>query len=484
VKGSVTLSLAVVALVLLAGAGATTASRSDSVLTAWRKPDKRKMSCASCHSPDGIELSAYGFSREDIVRRATAHVDLSDAEAIADLIQAGASRAAIKDLDPMAQRPFQPGGEPLAGATAAERDRAFLDSLPSVIPTLAEGDVNSEEAAVRARDELLKVDLSQLRIGIALNRLSEDGFHGNEHRTVASWVPDVPLQPKEGSEAELTAVQDRYLADPTDDHLRELDLATRNLIEPASTPGEMLALAKYRSLLILTHRLRTGRLAKVSIPHRILPNQNPFWEVGDFARLYDGEESVDLLAMPADIAQKKVGGPGFGEQLRQLRLPWFWAGWMLDPALQTSGVQGETRRADYFCKFLWKDGPYPAHAAFMIAKKLVEQGYNPDLWSSRHPQQFEMQFSFFLMGDDLKQLKIEDPEYRKRFERLTANVFRMGLYLTRQSVKKTGEALFPESQANQAQLILEYLKGHGLRPADAPLVAEVKKLLVAAKPLR
>lgn len=445
----------------------------DPGLLAWRKPDAQGQRCVSCHSPDGIELSAYGLSREDILRRATRHLDPGDAQAILTML-----RRRVATGDVRHDRPLQPRGEPLPGETPAARDEGFLRALPAVAPLLAEGRVVSETSALRARDELLHLDLTRLRVGIPFNRLSEDGFHGPEHRTLAHWLPDVPVRGV-SDEAE-----DRYLADPTDDNLRRLDAAVKGGIQTARTPGELLAVAKYRSLLVLQHRLRTGRLVSPTPPKTLGIGQNPFWDVADFARRYADETDIDSLALPPEIAAQKRGGPAYAQQLKELRLPWFWLGWMLDPSLQTSGLSGETQRADYFTRALWTDGPYPAHLALMISKKLVEQGYNPALWNNpRFPQRYELSFSAFLMGDDLGALRLRG-EYGRRFGRLAANALRTGLYLARRTVRETGDAFHPEAQSNQVRLALVYLRKNDPRKEDEPLARELLQRLARARPLR
>ena len=442
----------------------------DPGLAAWRRVDARGQACASCHSPDGIELSAYGFARADVFRRATRHVPQSDAEAILAMLDRRAAGA-----DAMRDRPLQPGGEPLPGDTPAARDLAFLRRLRAAVPTLAEGRVASEADSLRVRDETLRVDLSKLRVGFAFNRLSEDGFHGREHRTVAHWIPDVPVR---GVSLEAA---DRYLADPSDANLRALDEGVRAGIPTASSPAERLAISKYRSLLLLQHRLRTARLA----PPVGGLDPNPFWSVADFARRYGDETDVASLGLPADAAGDKRGGPAYGEQLRQLRLPWFWMGWTLDPALQRSGLEGETKRADYFVRALWSDGPYPGHLAFMLTKKLVEQGCNPAMWSDpRFPQAYEISLSNLVLGEDLTKLTLPKGEYRTRFERLAANAFRTALLLSLRDVRATGRAFHPEAQSNQVRLIAAWLRRHDPLPLDAGLEKDLLARLATANPYR
>ncbi len=339
------------------------------------------------------------------------------------------------------------------------------------------GRVDSESAAIKVRDEVLRIDLKSLPVGLVFNRLSEDGFHGTDHRTVANWLPDVPVPISDEA-------ADKYLADPSDANLRAMDAEAKKRAQSASSPGESLAIAKYRSLLVLQHQLRTGRFTPLALPGKLANNQNPFWDVADFARTYAAENDVAALHLPSDITAAKQGGPAFTEQLKALRLPWFWMGWTLDPALQISGLSGETQRGDYFARYLWQDGPYPAHLAFMITKKLVEQGYNPRLWNNpRFPQRYEMSLSGFILGDDLENLKLEG-DYGRQFARLAANVLRTSMYLSRRNVRDTSEAFHPEAQSNQVHLAMAYLRRVDPQPADLKLSQDLLTRLAKAKPLR
>ena len=97
-------------------------------LVAWRKPGaiNYKAACANCHGPDGYELAMYNFDDTDLRRRAKPHLSASDAEDIVTLVHAVREKYGIKKLlDPMKDRPFQPGGEVLPGATGSRTRPGF-----------------------------------------------------------------------------------------------------------------------------------------------------------------------------------------------------------------------------------------------------------------------------------------------------------------------------------------------------------------------
>jgi hypothetical protein len=450
-----------------------------SPVSGWRKLDAKARSCNSCHSPDGIELRAYGFTTDNIVRRTLPHLEAAEGQLIARVIQ-----GLRPTVTPIGDRPLQPGGKVLPGRTPLERDAAFAQSLKNSLPYMTTERVASEADAIRARDELRNVDLATLPIGIPFNRLSEDGFHGTEHRTVASWFPDVaPRRNADGMPAFLSA-QDRYLSDPSDENLRLLDQANRASLVVGATPAEDLAGVKYRALLLLQHQLRTGRLVPMVKRGQKGDRQNPFWDIGEFGRFLLEDQSIDVLGLPEDVSAKKIGGPDFATQARDLRLPWFWLGWILDPGLQLSGSRRETRRGDYFTKFLWIDGPYPMHGAFMTSKRMVEQAFNPNCWNDRYSPRIEIQYSFFLTGDNALTKEPIDPAARKIYRRFTANSCRMSLYLLRKEIQDSHEAIRPESQRFQVGMIQKVLAKFDPQPRDSALIAEVLSLLSSARPLR
>lgn len=420
----------------------------------WRQPDSAGRACYSCHSPDGIELSAYRFGREDLIRRAAKHLPPDGQTQLAEAILA----RKIEALDPFRDRPFQPGGSALAAPSAPERDALFLDEVARKLPTFSQGTIDSPAKAAKARNALLQLNLHDLRIGITMNRLSEDGFHGSAHATLAHWLPDIPV----ADEKSLPA-QDAYLANPSENNLKALDeVVSRGM--PQDTPLRILALAKYRSLLVLQHYLRTGHYAP-------LPDGNPFWVIGETARTSESF-SGSQLGLPQDVLEAKSAGPAFPKQLSKMKLPWYWLGWIADPSLQHSGGLRETRRADYFTQSLLEER-YPNHALFMLSRKLAEQA------KERH---FEIQYSFLLLNQPLIDLEPKDPSRKKTFRRLASNFFRAMLYGLDDDVRRTGECVFRASQLLQVRQIDRYLTSIGDRPAA--LLSSLTARLESAKEIR
>jgi hypothetical protein len=428
---------------ILAALLALTVQPQSGQIDVWRKLDAQGRACASCHSPDGLELSVFNFGRTDVLRRASKHLAADDQLAIFAFL----NRKAVESLQPMLDRPLQPGGSPLPGKTAADRDLAFGTNLVRLVPGLTQP-VKDLEGAKRLRDQLLSIDLRTLPVGFFLNRLSEDRFHGEEHATIAQWIPDLPV----ANSPELFRLQDAYLADPNIETLSALDSATV-AANPITQGLADLSLQKYRSLLMLNYRLRTNDRSRIVLGRG---NQaNPMWQVGDLARQYAGADAR-MMGAPHEVALAKT--VLWSKQLKDMQIPWFWLGWTEDPGLSRSGLVPETMTGHYFVTSLLDNGPYPIHAAFVVARRMVELGYGQNSWNSPMPRHPELQFSAFAVSHRLTGLEIQNPAQKVLFRLILTNTFRMMTLLVADDARRSGAAIHRESQAGQARYLATYLK--------------------------
>ncbi|HVT13458.1 MAG TPA: hypothetical protein VHE55_14430 [Fimbriimonadaceae bacterium] len=428
---------ACLALVAFSAQGPSPACSAEDGIALWRKTDGQGRACASCHSPDGIELVAYGYDEATFRRRAEPHLGKENAAKLATYLIGLRKHLGFKTLlDPMNSRPMQPDGSAYPGATPQERDRAFALNLDKVAPALMIDRVGTLDQAKKGLAEMLALDPYKLRIGIVLNRLSEDKFHGEEHASLAHWIPDVPPLPYS---PELEEAQGRYLADPSEANLRALDAFLAKAWSRMLQPTQAIALQKARSLLVFQHFLRTGVLLSdlQGIPNPNLAPPNPYWELGDLARIYSNS-SAKGIGMPADVIEKKTGGPSLSEQLKDMRLPWLWLGWMADPGLQRTSYDRRTRFADWFAELLLEDGPYPAHTALMLTKKMACEGFDKASWGSNAPQHLVINYSWLLREDNWMRYRPAEPQYRAAFDRFMLNSFRMFGLLQLDELKRTG----------------------------------------------
>jgi hypothetical protein len=431
-------------------------SAQDSNLDAWFKKDNKGQSCASCHSVDGIELR--GFSQSDLVRRTKRHHQGEVAETIRQLVAKHQPRPGEIGPD---IRPMQPDYEVLHGKSPAERDNLFLLSLKERFPKLFLPIQNLDDA-LRFQRVILDIELMNLPVGIKMNRLSADGVHGEEYQTIANWFPDIATFDSDKLRPEL----EEYYKSPTEENLGRIDHRLLSIYRPTDGFSE-LALAKYRSLMVYQHELRTKKVSK------FLPKDNPFWQVADFARLYAESDPI-LVRVPEEVANAKKMPTTFKDQLKELRLPWFWLGWMRDPSLTKSSMSKETVRAEYFCRFLEEDGPYIAHEAFMLTRKLAEQNRNP-LYKGIP---FEIQYSFFLTNTPLIEREPKDTKAKSLFRLLTANSFKMSLYLLEADLKKNKKAVRKVPQANQMKFIRQYFSD--IKKAEDTFIDRIQRVLMSA----
>lgn len=398
-------------------------------LIAWRTPDEHGVACAGCHGPDGLEMASFGFDGGIILRRDDWHIPPAGAASIVAMIHALRDKYGLEAalLDPMGDRLLQPGDRLIAGATSQERDyKAALQTFAPQMPTLFNGRVDSILKALRARDELLALDVRNRALGVPFPGLSG----GATQDVSAVWVTEQPRVPKPGSEQAWYALHDAYLANPTEANL----WAIYNAVEVLTTapPGAdahagALSAAKYRSLLLAQHLVREQALgtrapsamssrrpiAFLEIPpeaHRLVAIHNPMFAVGNLTYR---------------------SGPNASEALARA-LPWWFAAWTFNP-----GLPDVTEGRDVFLQALegrYGGEPYPIHHRLVRIKMEMTQAYVPYVRLSGQPPQVNAldladAAHGFVYPDDEAGALFFDQAHRTLYHTFSANVRRMQLYL-------------------------------------------------------
>jgi hypothetical protein len=495
----------------------------------WRedKPTLRpKGSCAGCHGADFFDLARIGTPEATTVRRAL--VDGASADEAAVLARAITALRAQNNLpaaDHLEFRPFQPGGAVLDGATAAERDIAFGRRLEALAPTLMGPRINSLETAKAARDEVLAINVRDLKVGFAFPRWSADVFnaaaHGSDHGTLNDWISDLALLPKPEFKTAWYALQDAYLANPSTENFWRYygAIPTHTQVFGASDPRAVrLARLKFESALIGQHLMRTQALGGDdfvrgpiafsyldSAPYRaalfssqefqhddILPSAAP-WDVGDqIGRSTLQSSLVTAHDAPLPGALQELGLPKFvqdsvspartrWQEGDDLRRAWFWIGFMLDPSFNRLGKSGSTKGGEYINQTLNASGLY-IHDLFTIAARNVfrtlrEAKTEYDFGGpKRVTPLFSMQYYFFQYHSP--QDSMMSPEQRELWGRLGANFSRMSIYLYLESLSQ-GAAKFYEAK-NASDVFARMRRYFGTQPqhatADAALLAQLEAL--------
>jgi hypothetical protein len=434
-------------------------------LAIWRKPGKIQgnAACATCHSPDGIEIAAYNFDDADLVRRARPHLSDGDADLLVEYFHALRSKFGFTKLrDRNLDRPLQPGGAVLEGATPADRDWAFGKELKALIPDLFNGRIETVDQAKAAETQLLSLDLTNLKVGIPLNRLSEDVAHGTDHSSIAQWLPEVPPLIAPRDQEDWYAAEDRYLADPTQDRLHGLLIEHGKLVNTSRMLGlSVMSAVKFRALLVWQDRIRnrTENLP-LNVSKDVLEygNFNPIWEVGEVARdLMDRDPNG--LGMDRDTQAKKLSGASLSEQLHELRLAWFWAGWLSDQGLFKTSHDDKVTLGMWISESLSKDGPYPIHNVFANTRRQAVVSNDSAAWGEpiarkRRIWDFAGLRSFGFQLKDMPQ----DPDYRKLYVDFTANCFRMNLLLLKDDIETKHEVWAKISAKSNVNKLVEFIK--------------------------
>ncbi len=396
-------------------------------LAVWRKPiPNNKGSCSGCHGADFFDLARIGTSDANVIRRATIDgATAQEAQALLAAIKALRVKHAMPATDPLTFRPFQPGGELLAGARTIDRDISFGRTLPTLLPvtmtlrTDAKPSVNSLATAKAALNELMAIDLRTMKIGVPYPRWSADIFHGAEHGTLNDWVADLAREPGNAANRELWfALQDQYLRSPTDANFWSMfaavDKYTQNFttlappLYPNQTPTRVgysannFTVHKFKSALIGQHLLRTqlsgnnsfvqgkmglsyletGPLRNLFKLMEFLPGAD-IWEVGDTTRSLLGQQvssdagsakdRLQALGFPQFVVDSQRADINWLDAEDELRLPWFWIGFTIEPTLKRINGSNSTKVGEYMHETL-KGTRMFIHDAFSQAYRMGAQG--------------------------------------------------------------------------------------------------------------
>ena len=442
-------------------------SEYDLGLAAWRKSGKiDNAACANCHGPDGFELAIYDFTDANILRRARPHLGDVDAQRVLGLIHAVRHKYGIqKRLDPMLDRPFQPTGRVLPGATAPERDVAFGHELEDRLPLLMKGKITTLDEAKAAADQIMALDPWSLQIGVPFNRFSEDVFHGREHASLAHWLPDIARVLPAPNTKSWYALQDAYLADPSDTNLWKLYDGFGTLTNLAKPTGiASIAEAKYRSLLLMQHALRRealgdkkdrGAVAFIDNPNPLVPN--PMWDIGEAARRFQDLSPEGLGLNPAEM-KKKSGGPKFRAQMVDMQASWFWLGWLFDQGLERTSRNMMSARGDWLALSLWVAGPYQIHNIYWLTRKQLVVNRIPKAWGGQpNRRKPEWDYLAIRIGGRYISEMPKDPEHRRMYINFAANSFRMTLLLMLDEWRRTKEVWYKSASEQHVRALTKFI---------------------------
>lgn len=363
--------------------------------------------------------------------------------------------------DPIKDRPLQPGGDVLPGDTPEARDLAFGREIAPKLPLLFGEPIRTVDQAKAAEAQLLALDVTNLKVGIPLNRLSEDIAHGKEHASVAQWLPEVPPTIADSDRPAWYEDEDRYLADPSQNNLRTLIQRHMQLVNTSrlSNLAELSAV-KFRALLVWQDRIRhrSENTPAFVTPDVLAEGYNPIWEVGEIARQSVGRNPMQL-GMDADTQKKKLAGEPVTQQEQDLRLSWFWAGWLSDQGLFKTSHDDKVRLGQWLSESLFSDGPYAIHNTFFNARRQAVVSNDAPSWGEaleRRRRIWDLAglrvFNYYV-----RELPSE-PEQRRLYITFTSNCIRMNLLLLMDDIARTGVVWVKKSAIANAKVLLNFIR--------------------------
>jgi mono/diheme cytochrome c family protein len=477
-------------------------------LKAWRTAGTVDgNACSFCHAADAMDLAFIGYTDGDIYRRAFNHVDQPVVDDVIDMVHALRARYNIvQPPDPLKFRPFQPGGEPLPGATAQLRDKAFGQELKDMGLRLMGAPINSAADAHKAYDELAALNLRTLKVGIPMNRYTEDIYSNDgvavtcpdrhlcdDHGTFADWITDAPVLTATTAAA-LYPLHDAYLANPTLDNLKAV-LMKAPRAEESWVRNKYLAASQANFLFRqqasgdpTLSKLMSGAADPAATPGQpytpfpVVPGAflNSIWMFGanqrDFIHNVGGALPTGPgLGQQAKFSVPKDTLPGLTrndakEQLERIIVPWFWLGFTLDPATMNVEADYVAEGDEYFTQQTFLDsGSSPIHGAFIVSKRSIEiMKYttlprSPNVFPFSHPDMgrfpvtpMTMRSGYFPIVTNFAeeknfntinpyQLKYTptEPEHKALYQTYAANQWRMFMWVLVDELQKTPQIWNP-----------------------------------------
>lgn len=460
-------------------------------LEIWRQPDHVGMSCMNCHGPLPVDIAAMNVPKDHLFVRDIFHVNEEESALLADFIDTVQEQLPnLVQVDRFNFRPLQPGGEVLAeGESIAARDRAFFEYLKEEKILLASGELKSHRDAMNSMDQILGINLFDLKVGLEFPKISSDFHFGTDHESLNEWIPLHAVKPKtEADVAQWHALQDAYIANPSDENFWDMylfafnfqkggNLSTAPFVNGEATLATLtdereisqfkngMGKAKrfiknqYGSMLVLQHILlrealgqsrdsfignggvglmATADVARYNNYHpRGSHVPNPFWEVGhgsgkDSAPSWLYKNEPAFRVNMGDLPNGKVG-----RDIREdeIGAPWFWIGWMFDNGVRRINKSNSTKNMEYF-QATYRFS-YDAHMLFagftknIFLHRLADTAPKAETYSMRLPS---LNAVHFLPKSYAGYLK-SDPEYAGEYLQMIMNGYTTHLGVIKDSLR-------------------------------------------------
>lgn len=469
-------------------------------LALWRDDNPQKFpkgSCSSCHGADFFDLARGGFDDATIRRRAILDgATQEEATALIAAVRYLRTTYALPATDARNFRPFQPGGAVLEPDLDRDpsineptrfirRDIAFGRQLTKLTPALFGAPIETLAQAHQIRDQVLAVQPRTLKTGVLYPLWSADRHFGEQFGTLNDWVADIGQAPRPDKAAAWRSLQDAYLRQPSNETFWRMYDAVGVLTAPRfTTAGNRVDEAKFRSALIGQHLMRSEALKLTDFvkptglafsrlqgspffaqkPDILLPN--PMWDFaerarvildGDARRLAGGEvnteaararEALDLLGNPDFVLESVSPDQSWKDQADDIRLDWFWIGFVFDPSFARIDKSNSTIAGEYFLASLRHKRLY-MHHQFVNLMSLLYRGFVPEAMKDVQDNQsanlflprWQIRAGEHLRDNWGENSRLQFPaalkaEHRELWIKLTGNAYRASLLIYEDEINR------------------------------------------------
>ncbi len=192
-----------------------------------------------------------------------------------------------------------------------------------------------------------------------------------------------------------------------------------------------------------------------------------------------GTKLTGCLGLTQESAEKIAPGALAIDEIQQLKIAWFWAGWQFDVTLLETTQTNSTINGEYFIEHLYEHGYYN-HATYMRIRKSLAVAYEHGAAPGGYLRDDAHAWKYFMdYGRGLDENKMPPAgEARELYKRINGNLIRMVflLVLDERASAPKGFTAGPLLKILPTDQLAEFLKRWGTAK-DAELVSKVAAAL-------
>lgn len=170
---------------------------------------------------------------------------------------------------------------------------------------------------------------------------------------------------------------------------------------------------------------------------------NPIWDIGLIAHgLRGGPQDQNDFKLPPDVLLRSKPSGSIDKQMNDIRVPWFYAGWLFDQGLQHSGGGDATTQARYFTLHMHIDDGYPIHNVFAITRKLIVENFDDEI----HTEEKPVNANYENFANRAFREEPDNAEAKSIYRLLTENSFRMMTLFIQEELVLNGVPTDPDNE--------------------------------------